>query len=174
MELTEFAVNIPLADEFFHFDESTKSRIAEEPVMGAVEPHRLVREAAPGLPCAPSSMWVRTRSTRVAARTWRIGMPCAFLRPNAALVFWRRSPPPAQADGARDWLSNLTMVVPGTLSGRSDAAARIHLPVSLCRTMEFVAGRARRRKAIGPQPNSLHAPLARINDDTCNDSSAAE
>ena len=130
MELTEFAVNIPLADEFFHFDESTKSRIAEEPVMGAVESARaLLREAAAtGLPCAPilnvGPNTIYKSGGTYLAYWYALRIPPTPCGPCFLAAF---APACSSRRSSRLAVESDDGLVPGTLSGRSDAAARMHL-----------------------------------------------
>ena len=108
MELTEIAVNVPLADELFRFD-GPKQAPPTGPA--AQQPTTAPRV----LDLSPSGSALNGSEKLEFWQALRIS-------DNAALIVWWRSAPVAQTD-APDWLSNMTMVA--TSSG-GDRALRHH------------------------------------------------
>jgi outer membrane lipoprotein-sorting protein len=96
-ELTDIAVNVPLAAELFHFNgpEDVKQTRPNAP-QAANEP--LLLDTSPtGSGSSADAKLEAWQALRIAD--------------NAALVVWRRSAPVAQADAAPDWLSGVKMNV---------------------------------------------------------------
>jgi outer membrane lipoprotein-sorting protein len=108
MELTEIAVNVPLADELFRFDGPKQAQPT-----GPAAPQPTT--APPVLDLAPSGSALNGSEKLEFWQALRIS-------DNSALIIWWRSAPVAQTD-APDWLSNMTMVA--TSSG-GDRALRHH------------------------------------------------
>jgi outer membrane lipoprotein-sorting protein len=129
MELTDIEVNIPLADALFRFDGPKKTQTVQdwmrrslgleepEPAPAPAPPAPSVEQPAPARPFLGLDPNGIAQSGDVRLEFW----DAVRVSDNAALVIWRRSVPPAQADAALDWLSNLTMVVP---ESRGDRALR--------------------------------------------------
>jgi outer membrane lipoprotein-sorting protein len=96
-ELTDIAVNVPLADELFRFNgpEDTKQ---SRPNAAQPPNEPLLLDTSPtGSGSSGDAKLEAWQALRIAD--------------NAALVVWRRSGPVAQADAVPDWLSGVTMNV---------------------------------------------------------------
>jgi outer membrane lipoprotein-sorting protein len=128
MELTEIAVNIPLADELFRFDGAKQTQTWQDWIrrsVGFEEPEQAPPPAAPTPAAEQQATTARPLLNFNATRIFlSSGVRLDFwyalrISDNAALVLWRRSAPAAQTDTVPDWLSNLTMVVPDSGGDRS-------------------------------------------------------
>jgi outer membrane lipoprotein-sorting protein len=102
-ELTDIAVNVPLADDLFRFNGPEDA--------GKQNAHQATSEplALEMSPTGAGSNGEETLETWFALR----------IADNAALVVWRRSAPAAQADAPPDWLSGVTMDIPDPRGDRN-------------------------------------------------------
>ncbi|HEV8066182.1 MAG TPA: DUF2092 domain-containing protein [Planctomycetaceae bacterium] len=108
-ELTDIAVNVPLADELFRFNGPEDAK--------QTRPNASQRSSeAPLLDTSPTSSG---SSGNAKLETWQ----ALRISDNAAFVVWRRSAPVAQADAAPDWLSGVKMNV---RDSRGDRELRHH------------------------------------------------
>jgi outer membrane lipoprotein-sorting protein len=127
MELTEIAVNIPLADELFRFDGQKQTEtwgdwlrrsLGLEGPMQAAPPVPIVQQKTPARPSLSLDPSAVAFSRGVGQLEFWYALR---ISDNAGLVVWRRSAPDTKADTAPDWLSNLTMAVSDS---REDRALR--------------------------------------------------
>jgi outer membrane lipoprotein-sorting protein len=127
MELTEIAVNIPLADALFHFDGPKQTKTWEDWIrrsLGLEAPEQVPPSAPPPRPAVEQPAPARPvlgLDPNAISLSGDVRLECWYavrVSDNAALVVWRRSAPAAQADTAPDWLSNLKMVVPDSRGDR--------------------------------------------------------
>jgi outer membrane lipoprotein-sorting protein len=131
MELTDIAVNIPLADELFRFDGPKQATTWQDWIRRSLglEPEQPPPPAPPRpaeQQAAPARPALGLDPTGMACTSGGDKLECWYamrVSDNAALVIWRRSAPAPQADAVPDWLSNVTIVVPDS---RGDRALRHH------------------------------------------------
>jgi len=98
MELTEISVNAPLADDLFRAKGQDAGKLSgRDELQKGKEP--------PPLDVTPTSSGSSDGSKLEAWQALRIA-------DNAVLVVWRRSAPVLGADGAGDWLSDITLFLP--------------------------------------------------------------
>jgi len=116
LELTEIAVNTPLADDLFR----AKGQDAEKPA-GRDE---LQKGNEPPLLDATPTGSASVGDSKV--EVWQ----ALTIADNAVLIIWRRSAPALGADGAGDWLSDVMLCLPGPNGKRAVRHAWLSPPTS--------------------------------------------
>jgi outer membrane lipoprotein-sorting protein len=94
LELTDVAINVPLPDELFRFDDSVHPHVVGTPALHEdTEPP--VLDLAPTMRSGDDGGFDLWHALRISDK--------------AALIIWRRSAPTAKTDEPPDWLSGITM-----------------------------------------------------------------